>query len=134
MYYKLFIFAFFLNLVSCFSFKNNNTPLFTNSISKLTMKPNDMINLLISIKEYTIITEGTTNKNLEELMLKNDMNVYYADVNNLLNKDEVLSYLKTKYSHLESGENLWIFYQGFILGSRDVVYGIIKKKEINKEI
>ena len=129
MYYKLFIFAFFFNLV--FSFKSNNTPLFTNSISKLTMKPNDMINLLTSIKEYTIITEGNDNKNLEELMLNNNMNVYYADVNNLLNKDEVLSYLKTKYCNLESGENLWIFYKGFILGSRDVVYGIVKKH--NKE-
>jgi hypothetical protein len=91
------------------------------------MKPNDMINLLTSIREYTIITEGDKNKNLEELMLINNMNVYYANVNNLLNKDEVLSYLKTKYSHLDSGENLWIFYKGFILGSRDVIYGIIKK-------
>ena len=129
MYYKLLILTFFLNLTFnhslSFIFKNNNTPLFTNSISKLTMKPNDMINLLTSIKEYTIITDGTTNKNLEELMLKNDMNVYYADVNNLLNKDEVLSYLKTKYSHLESSENLCIFYQGFILGLRDVIYCII---------
>ena len=131
MYYKLFIFILFLNLV--FGFKNNNIPLFCNSISKLTMNPNDMINLLTSIKEYTIITEGENNKKLEELMLNNNMNVYYADVNNLLNKDEILSYLKTKYSHLESGENLWIFYKGFILGSRNVVYGIIKKKEIDKK-
>lgn len=129
MYYKLLILTFFLNLV--FSFKNNNTPLYNNGISKLTMKPNDMVNLLISIKEYTIITEGDNNKKLEELMLNNNMNVYYADVNNLLNKDEILSFLKTKYSHLESGENLWIFYKGFILGSRDVIYGIVNKKEIN---
>ena len=134
MYYNLFILSLFLNLYFSICFKNNNTPLFTNGISKLTMKPNDMINLLTSIKEYTIITEGDNNKKLEELMLKNNMNVYYVDVNNLLNKDEILSYLKLKYSHLESGENLWIFYKGFILGSRDVVYGMVEKKKIKKEI
>ena len=127
MYYKLFIFTLFINLVFCFI--RNNTPLLTNSISKLMMKPNDMINFLISIKEYTIITEGNDNKSLEELMLNNDMNVYYVDVNNLLNKDEILSYLKTKYSHLETCENLWIFYKGFFLGSRDDIYGIINKKQ-----
>jgi len=129
MYYNLFILSLFLNLYFSICFKNNNTPLFNNGISKLTMKPNDMINLLTSIKEYTIITEGENNKSLEELMLNNNMNVYYADVNNLLNKDEILSYLKLKYSHLESGENLWIFYKGFILGSRDVVYGMVEKKK-----
>jgi len=128
MYYKLFILYIFFSVI--YGFKNNNTPLFTNSINKLTMQPNDMINLLTSIKEYTIITEGDKNKNLEELMLNNKMNVYYADLNNLLNKNEILSYLKSKYSHLESGENLWIFYKGFILGSRDVIYGIINKKNI----
>jgi hypothetical protein len=130
MYYKLFILTLFFNLI--FSFKNNYTPLYSNGINKLTMKPNDMINLLTSIKEYTIITEGNENKNLEQLMLNSEMNVYYVDVNNLLNKDEILSYLKTKYSHLDSGENLWIFYKGFILGSRNVVYGVVKKNNNKK--
>ena len=128
MYFNILILTLLFNII--YSFKNNNTPLFNNGLTKLMIQPNDMINILTSIKEYTIITEGDKNKKLEELMLNNNMNVYYADLNNLLNKDEILTYLKTKYNHLENGENLWIFYKGFILGSCDVVYGIIKKKNI----
>lgn len=130
MLYNLFLFfIFFYNILG---FKPNNMPLFNNNLDKLSMTPNNMINLLTSIKEYTIITEGNSNKLLEELMLNNSMNVYYADVNNLLDKQEILSFLKKKYRNLESGENLWIFYKGFLLGSRESVYSIIKKK--NKDI
>ena len=127
MLYNIIIFTLFFNYIVCF--KNNNAPLFDNAIYKLNMKPNDMINVITSIKEYTIITDNNNNKNLEELMIKNDMNVYYININNLLDKDDILSYLKTKYSHLDSGENLWIFYKGFILGSRDVIFSIVNSKK-----
>jgi hypothetical protein len=126
MLYKFIIFFFFINLT--FGFKPNNTPLFNNGINKLSLNPSNMIDLLISIKEYTIITDNDSNKDLEELMARNNLNVYYINLNNLLDKNDILSYLKQNYNNLESAENLWIFYKGYIIGSRNEINNIILKK------
>jgi len=112
------------------SFKNNLL-LTNNKLNKhLFMKPQDTINYLTSLRDYTIITVGNKNKILEEMMIINDMKVYYADLNNIIDKNEILDILTNKYKHLDSGENLWIFHKGYFFGSREDVYKIISKKNI----
>lgn len=93
------------------------------------MKSNVMIDYLTSIKDYTIITDTNSNKELEELMIENDLKVYYVNINNLLDKDEILDTLKKNHNNLETVENLWVFHKGFFFGSRNDVYKLIKNKK-----
>ena len=98
------------------------------------MKPEDMIQYVSSFKDYTIISDNDNNKDLELLMLQNNIQTYYFNVDNLLNKGEIIEYLLKKYNNYDSGENLWIFHRGFFFGSREDVYNLIKKKRLlNKE-
>ena len=127
MYIKTLFILYLLNLNYVFSFINKQYLPILNS--KLYLKPYDLINYLTSMREYTIITDNDNNRNLEELMLINDMKVYYVNLNNLLDKNEVISILKKKYNNIDTAENLWIFHQGFFLGSRDDIYRIVNKKE-----
>ena len=62
-------------------------------------------------------------------MVNNNLNVYYIDLNNIFDKNEVLDILKTKYSDLDGNENLWIFYRGFYFGSNESAYKMINKKK-----
>jgi hypothetical protein len=111
-----------------YSFKNKLLPLNNEYLNnKHLMKPNDMINYLTSFKDYTIITTDDNCKSIEDLMIKNDMKVYYVNLNNLLDKNEILDILINKYNNFDSSENLWIFYRGFFIGSRYDIYKIIKK-------
>lgn len=95
---------------------------------KLNMNSNDLINYLTSIKDYTIITVGEDYKNLEDYMNNNTMKVYYVNLNNVFDKNEVLTILRKKYNNIETAEDLWIFYQGYFIGSKDEIYRIINKK------
>lgn len=128
--FNLFILCFLLCISSTYSFKNKM--LFTDNIinKNLYMQPRDMINYLTSIKDYTIITIDEKSKNLEEYMINNDMKVYYVNLNDIFDKKEILNILKSKYKHLDSGEDLWIFHRGFFIGSREDVYKIINKKKL----
>jgi hypothetical protein len=128
MFYKFIPFLFILNIV--FSYKNNNTPLYSKNFFSIQMSPKNMLDVLTSIKEYTIITDNETNKELVDLLNTVNKNAYFVNTNNLLDKDSMIQYLKEKYSHLDSGENLWIFYKGFILGSREVIYDVISKNKL----
>ena len=94
------------------------------------MSPKNMLDVLTSIKEYTIITDNESNKELVDLLNTVNKNAYFVNTNNLLDKDNIIKYLKEKYSHLDSGENLWIFYKGFILGSREVIYDVISRNKL----
>jgi len=128
MFYNIIILSFFLSLYSINAFINKSM-LNNNLLNKnLLMKPNDMIDYLTSIKDYTIITINEKNKDLHEDMINNDMNVYYVNLNNIFDKDKVLDILVKKYKHLSSGEYLWVFYKGYYIGSRDDIYKIISKK------
>jgi hypothetical protein len=109
----------------------NNNPLYLIHPSDLITNNNnnnDLINYLISFKDYTIISEGYKNKYLESLLIENNMNVYYVNIDNLLNKDDVLDFMKKKYRNCNSGDNLWFFYKGFFMGSYDELLEIIDKK------
>ena len=125
MLYKCFYFLIIIN--GLFSFKNRI--ILPNNLN-LNLKSKDMINYLTSIKDYTIIANSDDYKNLEEVMVKNNMNVYYINLNNITNitdKNEIFYLLKKKYNNIESGEDLWIFYKGFFIGSKTEIDKIIKK-------
>jgi len=128
MFYKLISFLFILNFV--FSYKVNNTPLYSKNLFSIQMSPKNMLDVLTSIKEYTIITDNESNKELVDLLNTVNKNAYFVNTNNLLDKENIIEYLKEKYSHLDSGENLWIFYKGFILGSREVIYDVVSKNKL----
>jgi hypothetical protein len=128
MLYNIIILSFFISLYSTNALINKSM-IKNNLLNKnLLMKPNDMIDYLTSIKDYTIITVNEKNKDLHEEMINNDMNVYYVNLNNIFDKDKVLDILVKKYKHLSSGEYLWVFYKGYYIGSRDDIYKIISKK------
>jgi hypothetical protein len=112
-----------------YSFKKINIPSPLTHINKINMSPRNMLDILTSLEEYTIITDGEKNKDLYELMQKNKMNVYYIDINNLLEKKELLNYLKTKYSYLDNSDDLWIFSKGFLYGSRKIMEDFIKNNK-----
>lgn len=98
-----------------------------NIIKSLEIPPKSIVDYLTSIKDYTIITDNDKNKDIEELMNKNNINVYYFNINNLLNKNEILDILKYTHNNLETAENLWIFYKGHFIGSRNDALKIINK-------
>ena len=114
--------------INCINNKEGNSNTIHNIFLKYKMKPNDILNYITSIKDYTIITDTDNNKDLYDLMNNSANNVYYFNINNILDKESLLIYLQEKYKHINSGENLWIFYKGFILGDRSVIYNIINKK------
>jgi hypothetical protein len=123
------IVTFFLILFSTNAFQNKKIIPDLNMIKTLSMQSNAIINYLTSIRDYTIITDTDKNKELEELMTENNFKVYYVNINNLLNKNDILETLKKEHNNLETGENLWIFHKGFFLGSRNDLYKLIKNKK-----
>jgi len=126
---KYSVLLFLLFSIKIYSFQNKKIIPDLNYIKTLSMKSNYMIDYLTSIKDYTIITYSDSNKELEELMISNDFKVYYVNINNLLDKDEILDTLKKSHNNLETGENLWVFHKGFFFGSRNDIYKLIKNKK-----
>ena len=126
---KFSVLLFLLFSIKIYSFQNKKILPDLNYIKTLSMKSNVMIDYLTSIKDYTIITDTNSNKELEELMIENDLKVYYVNINNLLDKDEILDTLKKNHNNLETVENLWVFHKGFFFGSRNDVYKLIKNKK-----
>jgi len=112
-------------------FKNNTygfpkKPLIYN-INKLRLtNPNDMINYLTSIKDYTIITKGEKNKNLELLLNEKNIQVNYINIENLINSKEVFDFLQKKYKNIHGIEYTWIFYKGHFFGSIEDIYNKFK--------
>lgn len=126
---KFSVLLFLLFSIKIYSFQNKKILPDLNYIKTLSMRSNYMIDYLTSIKDYTIITDSDRNKELEELMISNDFKVYYVNINNLLNKDEILNILKKNHNNLETAENLWVFHKGFFFGSRNDIYKLIKNKK-----
>jgi hypothetical protein len=125
--YSLLLFLLFS--IKIYSFQHKKILPDLNYIKSLSMKSNVMIDYLTSIKDYTIITDSDSNKELEEFMIENDLKVYYVNINNLLDKDEILDTLKKNHNNLETAENLWVFHKGFFFGSRNDIYNLIKNKK-----
>lgn len=88
-----------------------------------------MIDYLVSLKEYTIITDTDKYKHLQEKMIDCGLNVYYVNLNNVYDKNEIIKLLKLKFNNFDSSENIWFFHKGFLFGSSDDIYKIIEKKK-----
>ena len=142
----IYIFAFILLLQFSISFiqntkrynllsiKNNINNINNNlnyKISKLNMKPYDMVNYLTSIEDYTIIAVGDDNMKIKYFMETHNLKVYYANINNLLDTTSIFNYLKEKYKNKYNGEYVWIFHRGFYIGSGEDVYDMINRRKIN---
>jgi hypothetical protein len=95
------------------------------------MNPKELITYLTSIRDYTIITDTYKNKHIEDSFMWYNMDIYYVNVNNLINKNDILDYLKKEYKDIDITENLWIFHKGYYLGSRSIIPKIIKNKRSN---
>lgn len=123
------IIIFLLSLRTIQAFHNKKISPDINIIKSLEIPPKSIVDYLTSIKDYTIITDNDKNKDIEELMNQNNINVYYFNINNLLNKNEILDVLKYNHNNLETAENLWIFYKGHFIGSRNDALKLINKNK-----
>jgi hypothetical protein len=106
------------------SFINKNI----NMISNLFLERENMINYLTSIKDYTIITVGERNRIFESQLLEKNLNVYYVNLENIIDYKDILEYLNKKYIIHDSGGEFWIFFKGFYLGSKEEFDYILNKK------
>ena len=119
---------------SIISYNHNPIKFNQNNFEKFSFsKPVDMVNYLTSFEDFTIITVGENNKKISDDMINKHLNVYYFDLNNLIDKTEILDYLRSKYKNYNSGEDLWIFHKGFFIGSGLEIYKLLSTR-INKKI
>lgn len=126
--YIFFLFAFFGNVVS---FKNKLIiPIIKNDIG-LYMKPKELINYFTSFRDYTIITVGDENKKIYDLFESEKINIYYMNLDNIFDKNDVLCALRENYKNVESGSDFWLFYKGYYIGGKEVVMKIINKNKVN---
>jgi hypothetical protein len=134
---KFFVLIFLCTIFSVYSYYSYSKGKHYKSIIKfirckktnLNLSPFDQINYLTSIKEYTIITIGNSSKKLEGYMYENGLNVYYVNLDNMIDKDDILKYLIKEYKNYDAGGYLWIFYRGFFIGSRNDIDDIINKRK-----
>lgn len=101
-------------------------------ITKDQIKSIEMINYLTSIEDYTIITIGDKNRYIQDLMIMNNMKVYYANIDNLLDNINLKKYLKTRYNYINcenENENAWIFDRGEYVASKNDFMNLIKEKK-----
>ena len=94
------------------------------------MTPDQIISHFTSFREYTIIAKNDDYKKLEYQMSDHKMNVYYLNINNLLDTNDILKFLRKKYNNYDTGEDLWIFHKGFFIGSYNDIIQIIDKKNL----
>jgi len=80
-----------------------------------------------SFRKYTIISIDNNGKDLFNTMINEKFDTYYMDLNNIIEKDNTLSYLIKNYRSYNSGEKLWVFRDDFFVGSREDILDIIKK-------
>lgn len=119
--------------INTYSFMNKVNKPIINLNTHLYMNPKELVTYLTSIRDYTIITDTYKNKNIEDSFMWYNMDIYYVNVNNLINKNDILDYLKKEYKDIDITENLWIFHKGYYLGSRSVIQKIIKGRIIKKK-
>lgn len=134
---KFFIVIFLCYIFGIYSYYSYSKNRYYKSVIKflrykktyLNLSPYDQVNYLTSMRDYTIITIGNSSKKLEDHMNENGLNVYYANLDNMLDKEDILKYLIKEYKNYDSGGYLWIFHRGFFIGSRNDIDDIIKKRK-----
>jgi hypothetical protein len=89
--------------------------------TNLYMNPKDLIKYITSFKDYTIITDSEKYMNLYYLIESKKTNVYYLNVHNMIDSDEILETLKNDYNSFDMNDNLWIFFKGHFIGSNEII-------------
>jgi len=56
------------------------------------------------------------------------------DLNNLLDKNDLIYYLVKKYNTKNSGENVWVFKKEFLIGSREDALKLISKENKGTQV
>jgi len=134
----IYLFIILLNIVkiNCFkSFKINGIQsracerlrLYNNKNFDIFSDKGQLIRYITSFRNYTIISEGDLGKELLAKMEKKKYNTYYMDLNNLLDKNDLIYYLVKKYNINNSGENVWVFKKEFLIGSGEDALNLINK-------
>jgi hypothetical protein len=125
------IWVFIINFEKMFINGYNINPVKID-IAKVSFKnPQAVISYLSSLNEFTIISVGDKYKELEDVMNNSGMKTYFANIeyiNDLECKQSTCNYIRYKYKNLETGEDLWFFHKGFFIGSRNEIYGFIKRR------
>jgi len=121
MIYQIIIILFLLS--TSHSLINKNI----NSMPNLLQKPKNMINYLTSFKDYTIISIGYKNFDLEKILNEKENKIYYVNLENLLEYDNILEYLEKEYKKYNEkliedytedyAKKLWLFYKGNYIGT-----------------
>lgn len=99
--------------------ENKHFDIFTNK--------EQLLRYITSFRDYTIITDGDKAKDLFTKMEKKKYNTYYMDLNNLVDKNDIIYYLVKKYNTNNSGENIWVFKREFLIGSGEDALKLISK-------
>ena len=86
-----------------------------------------LIRYITSFRDFTIITDGDKAKDLFAKMEKEKYNTYYMDLNNLVDKNDIIYYLVKKYNTNNSGANIWVFKREFLIGSGEDALKLISK-------
>lgn len=99
--------------------ENKHFDIFTNK--------EQLLRYITSFRDFTIITDGDKAKDLFAKMEKNKYDTYYMDLNNLVDKNDIIYYLVKKYNTNNSGENIWVFRREFLIGSGEDALKLISK-------
>jgi len=141
--FKLIILSFILFFDKTISFLNNanlnnkfrKTSILNSILNQNELRSLEMFKYFISLRDYTIITTGNRNRYIEDIMNINNMNVYYVNIDNLIDNVNFKNFLKNKYNYINSSnesDNVWIFYRGDYVASKNDFMNLIQKNKISK--
>jgi hypothetical protein len=108
--------------------KRVQSSLYDNKHFDIFTNKEQLIRYITSFRNFTIISEGELGKDLFAQMNEKKYDTYYMDLNNLLDKNDIIYYLVKKYNTKNSGENVWVFKKEFLIGSREDALKLISKE------
>ena len=134
---NLLIVIFLCNIFSVYGYYSYSRKRYYKSVIKfwlpkksiLNMTPYEQVNYLTSIRDFTIITRGNSYRKIEDIMNENGLNVYYVNLDNMIDKDNILKYLEKQYKNQYTGEHFWVFYRGTFNGYIEDIDNIIQKRK-----
>lgn len=115
--------------------KFRKTSILNSILNQNELRSLEMFKYFISLRDYTIITTGNRNRYIEDIMNINNMNVYYVNIDNLIDNVNFKNFLKNKYNYINysnESDNVWIFYRGDYVASKNDFMNLIQKNKISK--
>lgn len=112
--------------------KFRKTSILNSILNQNELRSFEMFKYFISLRDYTIITTGNRNRYIEDIMNINNMNVYYVNIDNLIDNVNFKNFLKNKYNYVNSSnesDNVWIFYRGDYVASKNDFMNLIQKNK-----